>query len=91
MVGDGAGDPQGGLRQVLGHSRLRRDRVQLLADALESEFLYNVLGEHVWYDKITSISEPTWADIYDIEVDEHHTFVAEDVVISNCSSAISPS
>ena len=26
-----------------------------------------------------------WRDIYDIEVDEHHTFVANDVVVQNCS------
>ncbi len=32
-----------------------------------------------------SIGAPEWADVYDIEVDEHHTFVANDVVISNCA------
>ena len=85
MVGDGSGDPQGGIRQVLGHSRLRRDRVQRLADALDSPFLREVLAEDVWYDKVASISEPKWADVYDIEVDEHHTFVANDVVVANCS------
>ena len=82
----GAGDPKGGLRQVLGHSRLRRDRVQRLADALDSVFLRSVLDEDVWYDRITSIGAPEWADVYDIEVDEHHTFVANDVVVSNCSA-----
>jgi recombination protein RecA len=85
MVGDGAGDPRGGVRQVLGHGRLRRDRVQAVADALGSDFLDGVLAEDVWYDSIKSISEPEWADVYDIEVDEHHTFVANDVVISNCA------
>jgi len=82
----GAGDPKGGLRQVLGHSRLRRDRVQRLADALDSVFLRGVLDEDVWYDRITSIGAPEWADVFDVEVDEHHTFVANDVVISNCAS-----
>ena len=85
MVGDSAGDPRGGIRQVLGHSRLRRDRVQQLAAALESEFLGGVLAEEVWYDKVVSISAPGWADVYDIEVDEHHTFVANDIVVANCS------
>jgi recombination protein RecA len=85
LVGVGTGDPAGGLKQVLGTSRLRRDRVQRLADALDSPFLHEVLGESVWYDKVVSISEPEWADVYDIEVDEHHTFVANDVVISNCA------
>jgi len=85
LVGDGAGDPRGGLRQVLGHSRLRRDRLERLADALESDFLRQVLDEDVWYDQIKAIHPVEWRRIYDIEVDEHHTFVAEDVVIQNCS------
>jgi recombination protein RecA len=85
LVGEGAGDPIGGLKQVLGVSRLRRDRVERLADALESEYLWSVLDEDVWYDKVTSIGEPEWADVYDIEVDEHHTFVANDVLAHNCS------
>jgi recombination protein RecA len=85
MLDGRGGDPRCGLRQVLGHSRLRRDRVQRVADALDSEFLRGVLAEDVWYDKIVSISAPEWADVYDIEVDEHHTFVANDIVVSNCA------
>jgi recombination protein RecA len=85
LVGDIAGDPKGGLRQVLGHSRLRRDRLERLADALDSDFLYQVLDEDVWYDKITVVHPTEWRDIYDVEVDEHHTFLANDVVVSNCS------
>jgi len=79
------GDPKGGMRQVLGVSRLRRDRVQALADALESPFLAEVLEEDVWYDRITAVSPAEWRPIYDIEVAEHHTFVANDVVVSNCA------
>nr|MDA8048086.1 intein-containing recombinase RecA [Actinomycetota bacterium] len=85
LIGKTAGDPRGGLRQVLGHGRLRRDRLERLADALDSAFLREVLDEDVWYDKITVVYAPEWRRIYDIEVDEHHTFVANDVVISNCS------
>jgi recombination protein RecA len=85
LVGDGAGDPRGGLRQVLGHSRLRRDRLERLADALESDFLYQALDEDVWHDQIKAIHPREWRRIYDIEVDVHHTFVAEDVVVQNCS------
>jgi recombination protein RecA len=64
---------------------LRRDRVERLADALDSDFLRDVLAEDVWYDQIVGIGSPTWADVYDIEVDEHHTFVADGVVVSNCA------
>ena len=59
--------------------------MQRLADALESEFLWNVLAEEVWYDKVVRVSPLEWCDVYDIEVDEHHTFVANDIVISNCA------
>ena len=86
LVGKGAGDPKGGLRQVLGHSRLRRDRLQRLADALDSEFLRGVLDEDVWYDRITAVSPKEWRATYDVEVDELHTLVANDVVVHNCSS-----
>ncbi|MGH9041429.1 MAG: LAGLIDADG family homing endonuclease [Acidimicrobiia bacterium] len=75
----------GGLRQVLGASRLRRDHLQALADALEDEFLWQVLSEDVWYDRIQRISPPEWRRIYDVEVDEHHSFVANDVVVHNCA------
>jgi recombination protein RecA len=86
LVGEGAGDPVGGLVQVLGHSRLRRDRLERLADALESDFLYEVLAEEVWYDKVVEVLPAEWRPIYDIEVDEHHTLVACDVVASNCAA-----
>jgi recombination protein RecA len=79
--------PAGGasMRQVLGGGRLRRDRVQLIADGLGSEFLQSLLDEEVWYDRVTKISPTEWRDIYDIEVGEHHNFVANDLVISNCA------
>jgi recombination protein RecA len=86
LIGDCAGDPRGGLRQVLGHSRLRRDRLTKLAEALDREFLWSVLDEDVWYDQVKVIHPAEWRPIYDIEVDEHHTFVTEDVVVRNCSA-----
>jgi recombination protein RecA len=86
LVGDLAGDPQGGLKQVLGVGRIRRDRLQRLADALESDFLAQMLDEDLWYDRIMAIEPPQWRPIYDIEVGEDHTFVADGVVVSNCSS-----
>jgi hypothetical protein len=85
LIGEIAGSPSGGLRQVLGTPRLRRDRVERLADALDSAFLREVLADAVWYDRIVEIRSPEWRPIYDIEVAEHHTFVANDIVISNCA------
>jgi len=86
LIGDGCGNPTGGMRQVLGHSRLRRDRVGRLADALDSEFLREILTEELYYDRIVGISEPELARVFDLEIDEFHTFVADDVVVHNCSS-----
>jgi len=85
VVGDTAGDPKGGLKQVLGTSRLRRDRVEALADGLDSDFLREVLAEEVWYDKVVEVLPAEWSRIYDIEVEEHHNFVADGVVVHNCA------
>ncbi len=85
VVGDRAGDPKGGFRQVLGSPRLRRDRVERLADALDSAFLREVLDEDVYYARVTAISEPEWAATYDIGVEELHNLVADDVVVHNCA------
>jgi recombination protein RecA len=70
---------------VLGHSRLRRDRLTRLAEALDSAFLRELLGEDVWYDRVKVVHSAEWRTIYDVEVDEHHTFVANDIVVSNCA------
>jgi recombination protein RecA len=86
LIGEEGGDPKGGLRQVLGHSRLRRDRLEKLADALDSHFLREVLDEDIWYDRVTRVSEPERRPTYDIEVAEHHSLVANDLVVHNCAS-----
>jgi protein RecA len=85
LVGEQTGDPRGDLEQVLGTPRLRRDRLQSLADGLDSPFLREVLAEEVFYDEVTEVLAPEWRRIYDIEVAEHHTLVADDVVASNCA------
>jgi recombination protein RecA len=86
LIGECAGDPQGGFKQVLGVQRLRRDRLDRLADALDSEFLRGVLDEDLWYDQITAITPREVRATYDLEVDELHTFVANDIVVHNCAA-----
>jgi recombination protein RecA len=78
--------PSASLAQVLGVRRLRRDRLEVLASALESEFLWSVLAEDLWYDRIVAVTPKEWRPVYDIEVDVDHTFIANDVVVSNCSA-----
>jgi recombination protein RecA len=86
LVGVGAGDPKGGLRQVLGVSRLRRDRLERLADGLGSDFLRETLSEDLYYARIRAIREREVRATYDLEIDELHTFVANGVVVHNCAS-----
>lgn len=85
MIGPCAGDPRGGMKQVLGSTRIRRDRLAALANALDSEFLWNILAEEVYYERIHAISEPRVEKTYDIEVEELHNFVADGVVVHNCA------
>jgi recombination protein RecA len=70
---------------VLGVSRLRRDRLERLADALDSDFLRGIMSEDVWYDKVVAVLPAEWRNIYDVEVDGHHTLVANDIIAHNCA------
>jgi recombination protein RecA len=85
LIGEGAGDPQGGMKVVLGASRLRRDRLQRLADGLDDSFLHGVLADQLWYSKVAAILPPRRCRTFDVEVDDLHNLVAEDVVVHNCA------
>jgi recombination protein RecA len=85
MIGAGSGDPRGGMKQVLGASRLRRDRVQALADALDDKFLRDVLAEELRYSAIREILPTRRVRTFDLEVEELHNLVAEGVVVHNCA------
>jgi len=86
LIGEGAGDPKGGMGQVLGRSRVQRDLLERLAEALDSEFLRGVLGEDLYYDRIVEVTPIERRRTFDLEVDEFHTFVADGVVVHNCSA-----
>jgi recombination protein RecA len=85
LIGKAAGDPKTGMRAVLGASRLRRDRVQLLADALDDSFLREVLADQLWFSRVREILPSRRCRTFDLEVEELHNLVAEDVVVHNCS------
>jgi recombination protein RecA len=85
LIGERAGNPQGGMRVVLGASRLRRDRVQLLADGLDDPFLREVLAGELWFSRVREILPSRRCRTFDVEVEELHNLVAEDVVSHNCS------
>jgi protein RecA len=85
LVGPTAGDPRGGMRQVLGMGRLRRDRVQALADALGDPFLHEVLADELRYSVIREVLPLQPMRTFDVEIDEFHTLVADDIVVHNCA------
>jgi recombination protein RecA len=86
LIGSIAGDPRGGMKQVLGLRRLRRDRVQVLADALDDAFLLELLGDQIRYASVRAVLPSRRARTFDVAVDELHTFVANDVIVHNCAS-----
>jgi recombination protein RecA len=85
LVGEGAGDPRGGMKTVLGASRLRRDRLQRLAEALDDPFLRDIAAEQVWFSPVASILPSRCCRTFDVEVEGLHNLVAEDVVVHNCA------
>ncbi|MFN2538109.1 MAG: intein-containing recombinase RecA [Mycobacteriales bacterium] len=85
MIGDVAGDPRGGIKQVLGMGRLRRDRLALLADALDSAFLHEVLADELTYAAVREVLPVKRVRTFDVEVEELHNLVANGVVVHNCA------
>ena len=85
MIGAGSGNPRGGMKQVLGANRLRRDRVRVLADALDDKFLHDVLAEELRYAVIREVLPTRRVRTFDLEVEELHNLVADGVVVHNCS------
>jgi recombination protein RecA len=86
LIGPTAGNPQGGMKQVLGLRQLRRDRLRLLAEALDDAFLVELLGDQIRYATVREILPPKRTRTFDVEVDDLHTLVANDVVVHNCSA-----
>ena len=85
LIGEGAGDPQGGMKVVLGASRIRRDRLQRLADALDDPFLREILADQLWFSPIAEILPSRRARTFDMEVEGLHNLIAEDVAVHNCA------
>lgn len=85
MVGAGAGNLRGAMEQGLNASPRHRDRVQLLADALDHKFLHDVLTAEVRYSVIRDVLPTRRLRTFDLEVEELHNLVAEGVVVHNCA------
>jgi recombination protein RecA len=74
--------PGEALKQVLGSPRLRRDRVQRLSDAIESQFLWELLDQDVWFEKVYAIHDPQPVRMYEIGVEALDALVAGGLVVS---------
>jgi recombination protein RecA len=85
MIGASAGDPRGGMKVVLGIPRMRRDRLQRLADALDDPFLDQILADQLWFSRIHEILPARRARTFDVEAADLHNLVAEDVIVHNCA------
>jgi recombination protein RecA len=73
------------MKVVLGASRLRRDRVQRLADGLDDSFLQDILADQLWFSRVAEILPARRRRTFDVEVADLHNLVAEDVVVHNCA------
>jgi recombination protein RecA len=85
LLGRATGTASAGLAQLLGTPRLRRDRIATLAAALDDGFLDEVLAEQVAYATVRSVVPAGRVRTFDLEVEEHHNLVAEDIVVHNCA------
>jgi replicative DNA helicase len=64
-------------------ANISRSRLQRVADILENEELENIANSDIKWDKITSITHVSSEETYDIHVENHHNFVANDFIIHN--------
>jgi recombination protein RecA len=73
------------LKAVLGTPRMRRDRLRRLADALDDSFLDDILADQLWFSPIAQILPARRCRTFDVEVEDLHNLVAEDVIVHNCA------
>jgi len=78
-------NPRTSLKAVLGTPRMRRDRLQRLADALDDSFLDDILADQLWFSRVARILPSRRCRTFDVEVESLHNLVAEDVVVHNCA------
>jgi len=64
-------------------ANISRSRLQRVADILENEELENIANSDIKWEKITSITHVSSEETYDIHVENHHNFVANDFIIHN--------
>ncbi|MBS1999844.1 MAG: replicative DNA helicase, partial [Cyanobacteria bacterium SZAS LIN-2] len=62
---------------------MSRERADKVAQAVQSPELKNLANSGVYWDEIISIEAAEIADVFDLTVEDHHNFVANNVVVHN--------
>ena len=80
---------------VTGQPKLRRDNNLLISDKQlhETEFFEELLAGDIRMQRVVSVEEETYGDVYNITVAEHHNYVVftskyTPVIVCNCHAAI---
>jgi replicative DNA helicase len=64
-------------------ANMSRERALRVAQVVQSDALLRLAMSDIYWDRVAEIESVGVEDVYDLEVPEHHNFVAEDIVIHN--------
>lgn len=64
-------------------NNIGRERLLRIGNFLGSELIKSLSVSDVYWDEIVSIIPDGVSDVYDLTVDEHHNFVAQDIIVHN--------
>ena len=64
-------------------SNLSRERAKKVAKVVESDKLTTLANSDIYWDAITSITQDTYEEVYDLTVPGLHNFVANGIVVHN--------
>jgi len=64
-------------------SNLSRERAWRVGKVVQSDSLLRLAQSDVYWDKVASVEPAGVEEVYDLEVPEHHNFVANDIVVHN--------
>lgn len=62
---------------------LSRERAARLAQAVQCQQLTRLSQSDVYWDKIIAIEPDGEAEVYDLTIDVHHNFIADDIIVHN--------
>jgi replicative DNA helicase len=60
-----------------------RERAFKISHIVQSRELENLATSDVYWDKIAAVEPDSVQDVYDLEVPEHHNFIANDIIVHN--------